>query len=330
MAATATRHERTLGSARLREALVGYAFIAVPMGIFLTFFIYPLVYSLYISRYDWGVFGKIETLGWENYRGLWHDEFFWRAMKNTVLYTLVVVPAEMALALTLAVIVNAGLRGRAFFRSAFYFPSLASSAAITAIAIYILSADGLLNAVIGGQRAWFGDSDTALWAIAGLNVWTTSGTLMLFYLAALQAIPTDVYEAAAMDGAKTWRMFWKITFPLLEAGPLLRRGRLRDRSAADVRPVVHRLERLRRPELLDPLRGALPLPDRDRGRAVRLRGDDRDRAVRAHLHADADPAPAVRQGGDRLMAIDVARIDEGGADRAIPAPHAGRARASRR
>ncbi len=218
MAATAKRQQNTLSSARLREALVGYAFIAVPMAVFLTFFIYPLLYSLYISRYDWGVFGKIETLGWENYRELWHDEIFWRAIKNTLMYTAVVVPLEMALALSLAVIVNAGIRGRSFFRSAFYFPSLASSAAITAIAIYILSADGLLNAVIGGDRSWFGDSDTALWSIAGLNVWTTSGTMMLFYLAALQAIPTDVYEAAAMDGAKTWRTFWKITFPLLKPG----------------------------------------------------------------------------------------------------------------
>jgi multiple sugar transport system permease protein len=218
VAATAKRQHNTLGSARLREAFVGYAFIALPMGIFLVFFIYPLLYSLYISRFDWGVFGKIETLGWENYRELWHDEIFWRAIKNTLMYTAVVVPVEMALALSLAVIVNAGIRGRSFFRSAFYFPSLASSAAITAIAIYILSADGLLNAVFGGQRSWFGDSDTALWAIAGLNAWTTSGTMMLFYLAALQAIPTDVYEAAAMDGAKTWRTFWKITFPLLKPG----------------------------------------------------------------------------------------------------------------
>ena len=216
MAVTAKR--QTLGSARLREALTGYAFIAVPMGLFLVFFIYPLLYSLYISRYDWGVFGKIEMLGWANYQELWHDEIFWRAVKTTLKYTVVVVPLEMALALSLAVIVNAGIRGRSFFRSAFYFPSLASSAAITAIAIYILSADGLLNAVIGGNRSWFGDSDTALWSIAGLNAWTTSGTMMLFYLAALQAIPTDVYEAAAMDGAKTWRTFWKITFPLLKPG----------------------------------------------------------------------------------------------------------------
>jgi multiple sugar transport system permease protein len=216
VAATATRQSTTLGSARLREALTGYAFVAVPMAIFLTFFIYPLAYSVYISRYDWGVFGKIETLGWENYRELIHDEIFWRAIKNTVLYSIVVVPVEIALGLTLAVVVNAAIRGRAFFRAAFYFPSLASSAAITAIAVYILSADGLLNAIVGGQRAWFGDSDTALWSIAGLNAWTTSGTLMLFYLAALQSIPTDVYEAAAIDGASTWRTFRKITFPLLK------------------------------------------------------------------------------------------------------------------
>jgi multiple sugar transport system permease protein len=216
-----TAKRQTLGNARISEALVGYGFIAVPLGLFLTFFIYPLVYSLYISRFDWGVFGKIETLGWENYRELIHDEVFWRAIKNTLMYAAVVVPLEMTLALTLAVVVNAGIRGKSFFRSAFYFPSLASSAAITAIAIYILNADGLLNAMlhgVGGSRAWFGDSDTALWSIAGLNAWTTSGTLMLFYLAALQSIPTDVYEAAAMDGAKTWRTFWKITFPLLKPG----------------------------------------------------------------------------------------------------------------
>ena len=218
MAAIARRKTVSTGNARFREALVGYGFVAVPMGVFVLFFIYPLFYALYISRYDWGVFGKIETLGLENYRTLIHDDLFWKALKNTVMYTAVVVPLQMALGLSVAVIVNVGIRGRTFFRSAFYFPALASSAAITAIALYILSADGLLNAIIGGQRPWFGDSDTALWAIAGLNAWTTSGTMMLFYLAALQSIPPDVYEAAAIDGSGPWRTFWKITFPLLKPG----------------------------------------------------------------------------------------------------------------
>ncbi len=216
--AVMARGGRGLGSERVREALVGYAFIVIPMFSFLVFSIYPLFYALYISRYEWGILGKIEPLGLENYRELLRDDLFGKAVKNTLLYTGVVVPCQMALGLGMAVIVNQALRFRTFFRAAFYFPSLASSAAITAIAIFILSSDGLLNSLLGTNRAWFAHSDTALPSIMGLNIWTTSGTMMLFYLASLQSISTDVYEAAAIDGARTWRTFWKITFPLLKPG----------------------------------------------------------------------------------------------------------------
>jgi multiple sugar transport system permease protein len=203
-------------SARVKEALVGYAFVLVPMGIFLTFFIFPIGLAVYISFHEWGVLGKVDTVGFENYSILRDDDLFWRAIKNTLYYTAGVVPVQIALGLFLAVIVNNAIRFRTFFRAAFYFPSLASSAAITAIAIYILNADGLLNAVTGLNQPWLGDSDTALESIMGLNAWTTSGTIMLFYLAALQSIPTDVYEAAAIDRSGAWRTFWKITFPLLK------------------------------------------------------------------------------------------------------------------
>jgi multiple sugar transport system permease protein len=209
---------QSVRSARMKEALVGYAFVLVPIGIFLTFFIFPIGLAVYISFHDWGILGKVDTVGFENYSILRDDDLFWRAIKNTLYYTAGVVPVQVALGLFLAVIVNNAIRFRAFFRAAFYFPSLASSAAITAIAIYILNADGLLNAVTGSDQPWLGDSDTALESIMGLNAWTTSGTIMLFYLAALQAIPTDVYEAAAIDGAGAWRTFWKITFPLLKPG----------------------------------------------------------------------------------------------------------------
>ncbi len=224
MAATTRGAEpRTFGSEKLREALVGYGFIALPMAVFLLFFIFPIAYALYISFFDWGIRGKIESVGLENYRGLVDDSIFWRAIRNTLFYTAVVVPVQMALGLFMAVVVNQGIRARAFFRSAFFFPSIASSAAITAIALYILSSDGLLNTILGtvglpDDTSWFGDSDTALPSIMGLNAWTTSGTMMLFYLAYLQSIPSDVYEAAAIDGAGTWRTFWKVTFPLLKPG----------------------------------------------------------------------------------------------------------------
>jgi multiple sugar transport system permease protein len=225
MAAVAKRQRgQTLGSEGFKEALVGYGFVALPILSFLIFFMYPLGYAVYISFFDWGALGKIANIGVGNYREAYHDFLFHKALKNSLLYTAVVVPSQMALGLTLAVTVNQALRFRAFFRAAFYFPAIAGSIAITAVATYMLASDGLLNAAIGGIRgstynhSWFGESSTALWSIMGLNIWTTSGTMMLFYLASLQSIPTDVYEAAAIDGARSWRTFWKITFPLLKTG----------------------------------------------------------------------------------------------------------------
>jgi multiple sugar transport system permease protein len=225
-----TKLRDSVFSARLKETLVGYSFVVVPMGFFLLFFLFPIAYAFYISVYDWGILGKElgSTATLDNYRFLREDEVFWRALKNTLRYTAFVVPLQMALGLFLALLVNQKIRGRTFFRAGFYFPALTSSAAITAIAIYLLNANGLLNSLLDfiqldklgfdPHHPWFGDSSTALESIMGLNIWTTSGTMMLFYLASLQSIPPDVYEAAAIDGAGRWRTFWKITFPLLKPG----------------------------------------------------------------------------------------------------------------
>jgi multiple sugar transport system permease protein len=201
--------------ARVRESLWGYAFVLVPMAVFGLFFIYPFGYAIFISFYNWGILGKQSPAGFHNYYKVLTDPVFHIAIKNTLEYTAGVVPLEMALGLSTALILNASIRGKAFFRSAFYFPSIASSVAITTIALYLLNSDGLFNKIIGSHTPWFTTASTATWAIVGLNAWTTSGTVMLFYLAALQSISTDVYEAAALDGANTWRTFWKITFPLL-------------------------------------------------------------------------------------------------------------------
>ncbi|HXF98321.1 MAG TPA: sugar ABC transporter permease [Gaiellaceae bacterium] len=232
MAVAAERARRlpSVGSESVREAAVGYAFVLVPLFVFALFYLYPLVYAFYVSAHEWGgLEGKIGYVGLDNYRELRGDTAFWTwpperatALWNTVYYTALVVPVQMALGLLMALVVNQPIRGRTFFRSAYYFPALTSSAAISAIALYLLNADGLVNAAIGAvlghdfNHPWFGDPDTALESIVGLNAWTTSGTMMLFYLAALQSIPTDVYEAAAIDKAGAWRTFWKITFPLLK------------------------------------------------------------------------------------------------------------------
>ncbi|HEU5214258.1 MAG TPA: sugar ABC transporter permease [Gaiellaceae bacterium] len=202
--------------ARLGEAAWGYGFALVPMAVFGLFFVYPFIYAIYISFFHWGILGKQPgASGTYNYAKVLHDPVFHTALKNIAEYTVAVVPLEMALGLSLALLINQKIRGRNFFRSGFYFPSIASSVAITVIILYFFAPRGPFNTFFGFSTDWFGNASTVGWAIVGLNGWTTSGTVMVFYLAALQAIPNDVYEAAAVDRTSAWRTFWKITFPLL-------------------------------------------------------------------------------------------------------------------
>lgn len=232
-AAQAQVRPSTMQRQRVQEALAGYAFIAVPMTIFLIFNIGAIGFAAVISVFDWGVrTGPQEFLGIDNYSNALGDPIFWKAVWNTTRYALIVVPVQMAIGLFLAVIVNQKLRGQTFFRAAFYFPAIASSAAITVLFIFIMNPDGLFNGFrefigpfdifgffgIPEDHTWVFHSTTALESIMALNAWTTSGTMMLFYLASLQTISRETYEAAELDGANAWQMFWRITFPLLKPG----------------------------------------------------------------------------------------------------------------
>ncbi len=217
-AQTSTGRTREQG----REARVGFAFIALPMGLFLLFQIFAIAYAGYISLWDWGLRGPRDFIGIENYVELLSDNvFIGKAIPNTLHFAVVVVPAQIALGLSLAVIVNQKIRGQTFFRAAFYFPAIASSAAIVVLFTFLTQPDGLINTALGAigidtDLNWTNDPRTALPSIELLVVWTTSGTIMLFYLAALQSISNEVYEAAAIDGANWWSAFWSITFPLLK------------------------------------------------------------------------------------------------------------------
>jgi multiple sugar transport system permease protein len=210
-----------LRSERSREARVGLAFIAVPMALFLFLQIFAIFYAIYISFFDWGIRGPREFVGLANYTDLLGDGvFIGKAIPNTLVYTAIVVPCQMALGLSLAVIVNQKIRGQTFFRAAFYFPAIASSAAIVVLFTFLTQPDGLINTLLGfvgieTDLNWTNNPGTALPSIMVLAIWTTSGTMMLFYLASLQSISREVYEAAALDGANWWNAFWKITFPLL-------------------------------------------------------------------------------------------------------------------
>jgi len=233
MTAVAAPSGRSASGERRSEALAGYALIAVPMVLFLVLNIGSIFYALFISLWKWNVrSGPVEFLGLTNYQNLLSDPIFAIAIRNTIYYAVVWVPLTMAIGLFLAVIVNQKIHGQTFFRAAYYFPSIASSAAITVLWIFIVSPDGLFNSVRGAiginpifsflgfapNQNWIGNQGTALNSVIMLNAWTTSGTFMLFYLASLQAISHEVYEAAAVDGADAWNTFWRITFPLLKPG----------------------------------------------------------------------------------------------------------------
>lgn len=216
-----------------QEAIAGYLLIAIPMALFLVLNIGSFLYAIYVSVWRWNIRrGPLEFLGAANYERLLADPTFQAAIRNTLYYTLIWVPLTMALGLFLAVVVNQKIRGQTFFRAAFYFPAIASSAAVTTLWIFLMAPDGLFNEIraavglnplfqalgYGPGHNWIGDHRTAMNTVIALNVWTTSGTFMLFYLASLQSISREVYEAAAIDGADPWQSFWRITFPLLRPG----------------------------------------------------------------------------------------------------------------
>ena len=231
-AASLARRPRAPNKGRA-EALAGYLFIAVPMALFLVLNVGSIVYALFISVWKWNLrSGPVEFTGLRNYGTALSDPIFQTAIRNTLYYAVVWVPLTMALGLFLAVIVNQKIHGQTFFRAAFYFPAIASSAAITTLWIFIMAPDGIFNQVRGmvglnplfsllgftANQNWIGDQGTAMNTIVLLNAWTTSGTFMLFYLASLQSISHEVYEAAAVDGASAWQVFRRITFPLLKPG----------------------------------------------------------------------------------------------------------------
>ncbi|MCU0535085.1 MAG: sugar ABC transporter permease, partial [Hydrococcus sp. Prado102] len=173
-------------------------------------------------------FNKVRILGELSYRfvalrnftRIVEDERVWIALKNTFEYVIIVVPLQTILALLLATILNAKLQGQNWFRIIFFLPTVTSSAVLTLIFIWIYNSNGLLNNLLARfglpTYNWLGDPNVALKSIMLMNIWSTAPFFMVIYLAALQDIPTELYEAAKIDGANECDRFFNITLPLLK------------------------------------------------------------------------------------------------------------------
>lgn len=206
-------------SMRTRDTLAGYGFTLPAAIILLAFTAGPALVAFYLSFFSWSLLNQMRFVGLANFAGLLTNEVFWIAVRNSVLFALVVVPVQTTVALVLAVVMNQNLPARGLFRLAYYFPSISSSAVITLIFMWIFNQLGLFNGLLAALGIsgpdWLGSPHFALPTIMVMNIWTTAGGMMIVFLAGLQAIPATMREASAVDGARAWDTFRRVTLPLL-------------------------------------------------------------------------------------------------------------------
>ncbi len=204
---------------RARETRAGYLFTLPSLLVLFLFVAGPALYAFYLSLFSWSLLNHMHFVGFANFVNLVHLPLFWTAVGNTVVFAAVVVPTQTLVALGIATVMNQNLPARGFFRLAFFFPAISSSAAISIIFMWIYNKFGILNSFLGGLHLygpnWLANPAYALKAIMIMNIWTTSGYFMVVFLAGLQAVPRELYEAAAIDGASAWQTFRSVTVPLL-------------------------------------------------------------------------------------------------------------------
>jgi len=206
-------------SGHRKEALQFYMAIAPWLVGFILFTAGPMLISLWTSFTDWDLLTDPQWVGLENYRSLATDPTFIQSIKVTLAYTAAYVPLDLVGGLLLALLVRPRLRGIGIYRTIFYLPTVFSGVAFVVVWLWMLNPNGgLINLVlrwfgIEGPR-WLLDPKYALWSLVMMSFWGW-GRSMALYLGGMQSIPGELYEAAAMDGAGSFRQFFKITLPLL-------------------------------------------------------------------------------------------------------------------
>jgi multiple sugar transport system permease protein len=227
------------------DAIAGWIFIAPAIILVSVFVFWPIVQIFWLSFHEWSVITPEKPwVGLQNYRDFFHNPDFKLAFRNTLWYSIGVVPVQTFLGIFLAVLANQKIRGRGFFRTAFYFPSISSTVVIAVIFLWLYQQNGLINFVlrkigfsppqppwlanpkgviqmaldtvgIHHVNPWFAGPSVALLSIMMMAIWTSMGSYMVIFLAGLQDIPAEVYEAAALDGANARQQFFGITIPML-------------------------------------------------------------------------------------------------------------------
>jgi multiple sugar transport system permease protein len=203
----------------MREALDGYLFMAPAVLGFLLFTLLPMLASLWLGFTEYDLLSAPQWIGLGNYITMFADPFFWQSLRVTAVYALFSLPLGLAAALGVALLMNQRVPAIALWRTIYVVPSVISGVAVAVLWRWLFNPEfGLLNLLLGfvGVKGpnWLGSADWALPSLIIMGLWGIGGS-MLIYLAGLQGIPTDLYEAVAIDGGAAWTKFRHVTLPLL-------------------------------------------------------------------------------------------------------------------
>ncbi len=212
---------------RLGNEQTKTAFLALlpSLVIFVVFTIYPIFHSLYLSFFNVSLLASSRVfIGFDNYANLLQNPTFQRAVKNTVYYTIGVVPIGITLSLILAILLNNKLRFKGFFRAAFFAPVVTSMVAVSIVWSWMLEPNyGLMNGLLAKigivGPGWLTDPSWALTSVILLSIWKNLGFNMVIFLAGLQDIPMEIYESADLDGVNSFQKFRYMTIPMMQ-GPI--------------------------------------------------------------------------------------------------------------
>ncbi|GIH28474.1 sugar ABC transporter permease [Acrocarpospora phusangensis] len=209
-----------LRSRRAREALTGLAFAAPAVAVFAVFMFWPLIQVFWISLQQTRGFGIAKWVGLGNYQEILSDKIFWTALLNTAVYTAVSVPLCLVAGLAAALLLNKRMPARGLIRAIYYLPAVISGVSSALIGAWLFNEDiGLVNRVLEavglGPVPWQSEGAPAMLSLVAISLWIGLGFNMVVYLAALQGIPREVFEAARCDGASRWATLRRITIPQL-------------------------------------------------------------------------------------------------------------------
>lgn len=217
----APRRRRLIDSRRRRRRrlAIGLAFISPWVIGFLVFTLYPFVATLYYSFTNYDIVGPAKWVGLSNYTGLASDHLFWTSLWNTAFYTVLEVPLSTVVAIGLAMLLNMKVRGMAVYRTMFYIPTVVPIVASSILWLWLFNPSfGIVNELLSGLHingpGWMFSEAWAKPTFIILGIWG-SGTPMVVYLAALQGVPTELYEVAKLDGASFWQRTRAVTIPMI-------------------------------------------------------------------------------------------------------------------